>query len=89
MDVTVLFVTHDLDEAIYLSDRILVLRANPGEIDELIEVPVPRPRFPEQFLTPEFLATKKRLEELIRPPELAQNESIPMIRLTEVEDEVE
>ena len=43
VDVTVFFVTHDLDEAIYLSDRILVLRANPGEIDELIEVPVPRP----------------------------------------------
>ena len=89
VDVTVFFVTHDLDEAIYLSDRILVLRANPGEIDELIEVPVPRPRSPGQFLTPEFLATKKRLEELIRPPELAQNDGIPMIRLTEVGDEVE
>ena len=58
-------------------------------IDELIEVPVPRPRDPGQFLTPEFLATKKRLEELIRPPELAQNDGIPMIRLTEVGDEVE
>ncbi|MFL2912261.1 MAG: ABC transporter ATP-binding protein [Opitutales bacterium] len=89
VDVTIFFVTHDLDEAVYLSDRILVLRANPGEIDELIEVPVPRPRDPGQFLTPEFLATKKRLEELIRPPELAQNEGIPMIRLTEVGDEVE
>ena len=89
MDVTVFFVTHDLDEAIYLSDRILVLRANPGEIDELIEVPVPRPRAPGQFLTPEFLATKKRLEELIRPPELAQNDEFPMVRLTEVGDEVE
>ena len=52
VDVTVFFVTHDLDEAIYLSDRILVLRANPGEIDELIEVPVPRPRAPGQFLSP-------------------------------------
>ncbi len=89
VDVTVFFVTHDLDEAIYLSDRILVLRANPGEIDELIEVPVPRPRAPGQFLTPEFLATKKRLEELIRPPELAQNDEFPMVRLTEVGDEVE
>ena len=89
VDVTVFFVTHDLDEAIYLSDRILVLRANPGEIDELIEVPVPRPRAPGQFLSPEFLATKKRLEELIRPPELAQNDEFPMVRLTEVGDEVE
>ncbi len=89
VDVTVFFVTHDLDEAIYLSDRILVLRANPGEIDELIEVPVPRPRAPGQFLTPEFLATKKRLEEIIRPPELAQNDEFPMVRLTDVGDEVE
>ena len=89
VDVTVFFVTHDLDEAIYLSDRILVLRANPGEIDELIEVPVPRPRAPGQFLSPEFLATKKHLEELIRPPELAQNDEFPMVRLTEVGDEVE
>ena len=89
VDVTIFFVTHDLDEAVYLSDRLLVLRSNPGEIDELIEVPVPRPRDPGQFLTPEFLATKKRLEELIRPPELAQNEGIQMIRLTEAGDEVE
>ena len=89
VDVTIFFVTHDLDEAVYLSDRILVLRANPGEIDELIEVPVPRPRSPEQFLSPEFLATKKRLEELIHPPGHNQNETMPMIRLTEVGDEVE
>ena len=66
VDVTVFFVTHDLDEAIYLSDRILVLRANPGEIDELIEVPVPRPRHPVNFSPRNFLP-KKRLEEIIRP----------------------
>ena len=89
VDVTIFFVTHDLDEAVYLSDRIIVLKANPGEIDELIEVPVPRPRSPEQFLSPEFLATKKRLEDLIRPADSNSNETVPMIRLTEIGDEVE
>ena len=44
IDITIIFVTHDLDEAVYLSDRILALKANPGEINELIEVPLPRPR---------------------------------------------
>lgn len=68
VDVTILFITHDLDEAIYLSDRIVVLGANPGHIREIIEVNVPRPRAPSQFLTGHFLATKKRLEELIHPP---------------------
>jgi NitT/TauT family transport system ATP-binding protein len=65
VDVTVLFITHDLDEAIYLSDRIVVLGAHPGRILELIEVPVPRPRSSQQFLSAPFLATKARLEELI------------------------
>jgi len=44
VDVTVMFITHDLDEAIYLSDRILVLGAHPGRVLEIIDVPVPRPR---------------------------------------------
>ncbi len=65
VDVTVLFITHDLDEAVYLSDRIVVLGAHPGRILEVIDVPVDRPRDPEQFLTGHFLATKRRLEELI------------------------
>jgi NitT/TauT family transport system ATP-binding protein len=68
VDVTVLFITHDLDEAVYLSDRIVVLGANPGRILEIIDVPVTRPRSPAQFLTGHFLATKKRLEELIHNP---------------------
>jgi NitT/TauT family transport system ATP-binding protein len=70
VDVTVLFITHDLDEAVYLSDRIVVLGANPGRILEIIDVPVPRPRSDEQFLSGHFLATKKRLEDLIHRPEL-------------------
>lgn len=64
-DVTVLFVTHDLDEAVLLSDRIVVLGAHPGHVQQIIEVPVERPRSTEQLLTGHFLATKKRLEELI------------------------
>lgn len=65
VDVTVLFITHDLEEAVYLSDRIVVLGANPGRIQEIIEVPVARPRSPAQFLSGHFLAAKQRLEELI------------------------
>ncbi len=69
VDVTVLFITHDLDEAIYLSDRIIVLGANPGRVVEEIDVPVERPRQHKHFLSGSFLATKRRLEELIHPEE--------------------
>ncbi|MFT6028654.1 MAG: NitT/TauT family transport system ATP-binding protein [Oleiphilaceae bacterium] len=90
IDITVLFITHDLDEAIYLADRILVLKAHPGEVQEVIEVSVPRPRSPDQFLSPEFLATKKRLEELIHPSEHDDEEdSLHLIRMTRVGDDVE
>lgn len=92
IDITVLFITHDLDEAIYLADRILVLKAHPGEVQELIEVPVPQPRSPEQLLSPEFLATKKRLEELIHPPEEGDEVSgdhMNMVRMVPVDHEVE
>jgi NitT/TauT family transport system ATP-binding protein len=65
VDVTILFITHDLDEAIYLSDRVVVLGAHPGRVLEVIDVPVARPRSSEQFLTGHFLATKRRLEQLI------------------------
>jgi NitT/TauT family transport system ATP-binding protein len=96
IDITILFITHDLDEAIYLADRILVLKANPGGVEELIEVPVPRPRSASQFASPEFLATKARLEALIHPAEPvveidpSENEVKPrMIRLVTVDDKVE
>jgi len=65
VDVTILFITHDLEEAIYLSDKIVILGARPGRVLETVEVPVPRPRSTDQFLSGPFLATKKRLEELI------------------------
>jgi NitT/TauT family transport system ATP-binding protein len=88
VDVTVVFITHDLDEAIYLADRIVVLAAHPGRIAEVIEVPVPRPRTPQQLLEVPFLATRRRLDELIHPPRETIEDQLPMIRLTRVEDDV-
>lgn len=94
IDVTIVFITHDLDEAIFLADRILVLKAHPGEVQELIEVPVPRPRNAQQFVSPEFLATKARLEALIHPPAAPVDEEAEvvkprMIRFVNVADNVE
>ena len=95
VDITIVFITHDLDEAIYLADRILVLKAHPGEVQELIEVSVPRPRNSDQLTSDEFLATKARLESLIHPPkehdELESETPIQqhMIRFVNVEDNVE
>jgi NitT/TauT family transport system ATP-binding protein len=94
IDITIVFITHDLDEAIFLSDRILVLSAHPGEVQELIEVPVPYPRNPGQFITPEFLATKARLEELIHKGaahDADEDEGTykMVTRLTDVTDDVD
>jgi NitT/TauT family transport system ATP-binding protein len=90
VDVTILFITHDLDEAVYLADRILVLGINPGGIREFIENPVPRPRTPEQFLRPEFLALKYRLDELIHAPkEGSEDDRLPVVKMTMAGDEVE
>jgi NitT/TauT family transport system ATP-binding protein len=90
VDVTILFITHDLDEAAFLSDRILVMGTNPGGVREFIENPVPRPRSAAQFISPEFLALKQRLEQHIHPPVEAEAvEKLPMIKLTEAGDEVE
>ncbi len=89
VDITIVFITHDLDESLYLADRVLVLKANPGEVQEIIEVPVPRPRNPDQFVSPEFLATKKHLDTLIHPQDDEEKDDLPIMRMTNVGDEVE
>lgn len=95
IDITIVFITHDLDEAVYLADRILVLKAHPGEVEELIEVPVPRPRRASQMLEPEFQATRARLDALIHPSDSETDEIVDtpntnvVTRMTVVGDEVE
>ncbi|HET6333800.1 MAG TPA: ABC transporter ATP-binding protein [Polyangiales bacterium] len=91
IDITIVFVTHDLEEAVYLSDRILVLGAHPGHVREVVEVALPRPRERTQMVSPLFLATKKHLESLIHgsPAMDAEETPMPTIRMTQAGDEVE
>lgn len=63
---TVLFVTHDVDEAIFLADRVVVMSASPGRLIADIRVALPRPRHGDLLTNPEFLKTKKRCLDLIR-----------------------
>jgi ABC-type nitrate/sulfonate/bicarbonate transport system ATPase subunit len=58
---TVLFITHDIDEAIVLGDRVLVMTARPGTIKSETRVDLPRPRDPSMVTSPEFMSLKRRL----------------------------
>lgn len=69
--ISVLFVTHDIDEAVFLSDRIVVMTARPGRIKAELPVPLPRPRTPEMMATPEFRDLVVQLKLLIREESLA------------------
>ncbi|MGP4050154.1 ABC transporter ATP-binding protein [Streptomyces sp. 2A115] len=64
---TTLFITHSLEEAIVLGDRVLVMSARPGRIIAERRPPFPRPRSGEVRSTPEFTALKSELWELLRP----------------------
>lgn len=56
---TVLFVTHDIDEAILLGDRIFVMGARPGRIKQVLDVPISRPRHLDMVMDPEFIRMKR------------------------------
>lgn len=58
----IVFVTHDIDEAVYLSQRIVLLRPRPGRIDEVVDVDLPEPRWEhDPRLTPPFAALRNHL----------------------------
>lgn len=60
---TIIFITHDIDEAILLADRILLLSPRPGTIKEEIEVTFPRPRSQDVFLNSHYMNLRKKLTE--------------------------
>ncbi len=64
--VTIVFVTHDVEEAIYLGDRVVLMAPRPGRIDTLYHVPLPFARNQDMKLAPEFVRLKRQILDRIR-----------------------
>jgi NitT/TauT family transport system ATP-binding protein len=58
---TVLFVTHDIDEAILLGDRVYVMGARPGRIKQILDVPIERPRNLDMVMERSFIEMKREI----------------------------
>jgi NitT/TauT family transport system ATP-binding protein len=63
---TVLFITHSVEEAIFLSHRVVVLSSRPSKVREVVDVPIAAPRSPDVRLSPEFVELRRHLEHLLR-----------------------
>jgi len=63
---TIFFITHDVEEAVFLADRLYVMTQRPGRVKEEIAVPFPKPRTFDIVTTPTFVALKERVFHLIR-----------------------
>lgn len=69
---TVVFITHDVDEAVFLANRVVVMAAKPGRIKEIIEVDLPYPRHVDLRLTPRFGELRNRVWSAVYSQELDQ-----------------
>ncbi|WP_426399758.1 ABC transporter ATP-binding protein [Ralstonia sp. R-29] len=63
---TIVFITHSLDEAIFLSDRIAVMTRRPGTVKQILEVPLPRPRLPELRNSEAFVALRQQAWDILK-----------------------
>ena len=73
---TVLFITHDVDEAVYISDRVIVMTTQPGRLKEEVAITLPRPRTIAIQETPEFLTLRHRILTSIREESLAKEQGM-------------
>jgi NitT/TauT family transport system ATP-binding protein len=65
---TILLVTHSINEAVLLSDRVAVMSARPGRLQDLIEIDIPKPRNHESAALPTFIDYSKRIRDDIFGP---------------------
>lgn len=63
---TVLFVTHNIEEAVFLADRVAVMSARPGVINCIVEVPLSRPRLEEHRISQEFMKIRQEVGRLVK-----------------------
>jgi NitT/TauT family transport system ATP-binding protein len=77
---TVLFVTHSIHEAVFLSNRVVMMAARPGRVIEELQIEEPYPRTPDFMVSPSFSRSARRLQDgLLRASEQAEREA-PVVR---------
>ena len=80
---TIVFVTHDVEEAIYLGHRVVLMAPRPGRIDSIFEVPLPAKREQDMKLAPEFVRLKRQLLDRIRETSGMKTDLDQLQRLTQ------
>lgn len=86
---TIVFVTHDVEEAIYLGQRVVLMAPRPGRIDTLYDVPLPAERHQDMKLSPEFLALKRHILDRIRETSGMKTDLEQLVRLSAQGDHTE
>lgn len=74
---TFVLITHNIEEAVFLADRVLVMSGRPGRVDTVIDVDLPRPRTNAARVDPRFIAIKEEITRRLRTGVLAQNGELP------------
>ena len=76
--VATVYITHNLDEALRLADRVVVLSRRPGRIKDVIAVPIPRPERTSEAAAPELARLHNRLWRLIRDEAIAADRELAL-----------
>ena len=85
MDITIMFVTHDLEEAVLLADRVLVLAPNPGRVVGSLDVPVPRGESGRDRYDPLFKETLEQVQVMSQVTVLDEEPPLDLFRLARVD----